>query len=447
MAVLVGHVGQSLHLEAVPQAGLAQQVDVAAALVAEAEVLAHQQPARLQALDQQVLDEGVGRHFGQPGIEAPHHHLGNAIAGQRGQLVAQAGDAGGRQFRPAVQGGKVLPRMRFEGHHGGRQAAFARDLADAREHGLVSAMDAVEIADGQGAGRALSGRGQGSVDAQRRFHGREFTILDSGSVRTPRILAPEGGGPVPNPPPLLGKMARRAGMRARRRAGFFSEIAILPDSSLIKRRLVILISGRGSNMQALVQACRDQGWPAEVVAVIASRPDAAGLDWARAQGIAASALHHKEYASREAFDAALAEEIDRHAPDYVILAGFMRVLTPGFVNHFAGRLVNIHPSLLPAFPGLHTHAQALATGVRVHGCTVHFVTPVLDHGPIIAQGCVPVLAGDTPDSLANRVLEVEHRAFPAAVRWLAEGRVTLTPDHRVDVQGDPERLFTWSPAA
>lgn len=236
-------------------------------------------------------------------------------------------------------------------------------------------------------------------------------------------------------------------MRARRRAGFFSEIAILPDSSLIKRRLVILISGRGSNMQALVQACRDQGWPAEVVAVIASRPDAAGLDWARAQGIAASALHHKEYASREAFDAALAEEIDRHAPDYVIMAGFMRVLTPGFVNHFAGRLVNIHPSLLPAFPGLHTHAQALATGVRVHGCTVHFVTPVLDHGPIIAQGCVPVLAGDTPDSLANRVLEVEHRAFPAAVRWLAEGRVTLTPDHRVDVQGDPERLFTWSPAA
>ena len=199
-------------------------------------------------------------------------------------------------------------------------------------------------------------------------------------------------------------------------------------------------------MQALVQACRDQGWPAEVVAVIASRPDAAGLDWARAQGIAASALHHKEYASREAFDAALAEEIDRHAPDYVILAGFMRVLTPGFVNHFAGRLVNIHPSLLPAFLAC-TPMPRRWPRAYAHGCTVHFVTPVLDHGPIIAQGCVPVLAGDTPDSLANRVLEVEHRAFPAAVRWLAEGRVTLTPDHRVDVQGDPERLFTWSPAA
>ena len=124
----------------------------------------------------------------------------------------------------------------------------------------------------------------------------------------------------------------------------------------------------------------------------------------------------------------------------------MRVLTPGFVNHFAGRLVNIHPSLLPAFlactPMPRRWPRACACG-----CTVHFVTPVLDHGPIIAQGCVPVLAGDTPDSLANRVLEVEHRAFPAAVRWLAEGRVTLTPDHRVDVQGDPERLFTWSPAA
>ncbi|MCZ8390807.1 phosphoribosylglycinamide formyltransferase [Achromobacter xylosoxidans] len=221
----------------------------------------------------------------------------------------------------------------------------------------------------------------------------------------------------------------------------------MPETSTPPRRIVILISGRGSNMQALVQACRQQGWPATIAAVIASRPDAAGLEWAAAQGIATAALYHKDYASREAFDAALAAEIDLHAPDYVILAGFMRVLTPGFVNRYSGRLVNIHPSLLPAFPGLHTHAQALATGVRVHGCTVHFVTPVLDHGPIIAQGCVPILAGDTPERLAERVLEVEHQAFPAAVRWLAEGRVTLTNDHRVDVQGDPERLFTWSAAA
>lgn len=199
-------------------------------------------------------------------------------------------------------------------------------------------------------------------------------------------------------------------------------------------------------MRALAQACRDEAWPAEVAAVISSRPDAPGLAWAREQGIAAASVHHRDFSGREAFDSALALEIDRHRPDYVILAGFMRVLTPGFVSHYAGRLVNIHPSLLPAFPGLHTHAQALATGVRAHGCTVHFVTPVLDHGPIIAQGVVPVLAGDTPEALAERVLQVEHRAYPAAVRWLAEGRVRMTADHLVDVQGDPERLFTWTQA-
>lgn len=200
-------------------------------------------------------------------------------------------------------------------------------------------------------------------------------------------------------------------------------------------------------MQTLVQACRDEAWPAQIAAVIASRPDATGLDWAREQGIPTAALHHKAYLSRDEFDAALLQEIDRHQPDYVLLAGFMRVLTPAFVNHYAGRLVNIHPSLLPAFPGLHTHAQALATGVRIHGCTVHFVTPVLDHGPIIAQGCVPVLPGDTPEALAERVLGVEHQTFPAAARWLAQGRVTLTADQRVEVSGEPSRLFVWSPVA
>lgn len=194
-------------------------------------------------------------------------------------------------------------------------------------------------------------------------------------------------------------------------------------------------------MQAIVQACRREGWPADVAAVIANRPDAAGLEWARAQGIATAAVPHRDYASREAFDAALADEIDRHAPDCVLLAGFMRVLTPGFVKRYAGRLVNIHPSLLPAFPGLHTHAQALATGVQAHGCTVHFVTPLLDHGPIIAQGVVRVRADDTPETLAGRVLGVEHLAYPAAVRWIAEGRVRLNADHRVEVDGVEERLF------
>jgi phosphoribosylglycinamide formyltransferase-1 len=197
-------------------------------------------------------------------------------------------------------------------------------------------------------------------------------------------------------------------------------------------------------MCALVHACRNENWPADISAVIASRSDAAGLQWAQEAGIPTASVPHRDFASRDAFDAALAREIDRYAPDYVILAGFMRVLTAGFVNRYAGRLVNIHPSLLPAFPGLHTHAQALATGVQAHGCTVHFVTPLLDHGPIIAQACVPVLHGDTPETLAARVLDLEHRVFPAAVRWLAEGRVTLTPDHRVDVHGNPQRLFLWS---
>lgn len=230
--------------------------------------------------------------------------------------------------------------------------------------------------------------------------------------------------------------------------GWFAlEYLILPESSSPTRRLVILISGRGSNMQAVARACRDEAWPASVCAVIASRPDAGGLQWAREQGIATHALYHKDFPSRDAFDTALAREIDQYQPDYVLLAGFMRVLTPAFVNHYAGRLVNIHPSLLPMFPGLHTHAQALATGVRLHGCTVHFVTPVLDHGPIIAQGCVPVLPGDTPDTLAERVLAVEHQAYPAAVRWLAEGRVHLTADQRVEVDGDPQRLFLGGGAA
>jgi len=215
----------------------------------------------------------------------------------------------------------------------------------------------------------------------------------------------------------------------------------LSDTSLPQRRLVILISGRGSNMQALVQACRAQGWPAQVEAVISSRPEAAGLDWARGQGIAAHGLNFKDYPNRDAFDSALAEQIDRYAPDFVILAGFMRVLTPAFVARYSGRLINIHPSLLPAFPGLHTHAQALATGVRAHGCTVHFVTPVLDHGPIIAQGCISVESDDTPETLAERVLEVEHVVFPEAVKWLVQGRVRLESDLRVSVQGSPARLF------
>ncbi|MFO1205599.1 MAG: phosphoribosylglycinamide formyltransferase [Burkholderiales bacterium] len=197
------------------------------------------------------------------------------------------------------------------------------------------------------------------------------------------------------------------------------------------RRLVILISGRGSNMEALLRA----ELPASVVAVISNRGDAAGLAVATNHDVPTRVVEHREFASRDAFDAALAEVIDGYAPDYVLLAGFMRVLSAAFVARFAGRLINIHPSLLPAFPGLHTHARALAEGVKVHGCTVHFVTPALDHGPIIIQAAVPVRADDTEDTLAARVLEQEHRVFPQAVRWLCEERVSVDAGGRVVLAG------------
>ncbi len=183
--------------------------------------------------------------------------------------------------------------------------------------------------------------------------------------------------------------------------------------------IVALISGRGSNLRALVEA----GLP--VRAVISNRADAAGLEFARAQGIDSAVLEHRSYAAREAFDAALGDAIQAYSPAAVVLAGFMRILTPGFVARFAGRLLNIHPSLLPAFPGLDTHARALAAGVKVHGATVHFVTPELDHGPIVIQAGVPVLPDDDEARLAARVLRAEHRIYPRAVRWLLEGRLTI----------------------
>jgi phosphoribosylglycinamide formyltransferase-1 len=187
------------------------------------------------------------------------------------------------------------------------------------------------------------------------------------------------------------------------------------------KRYVILISGRGSNMQALF----DAQLPGECVGVISNRPDAAGLAWARTRGVPALVLDHQQYAMREAFDAALAATIDAQGADFIFLAGFMRILTAAFVERYAGRLVNIHPSLLPAFAGLHTHEAALQSGVRVHGCTVHFVTPTLDCGPIIVQAAVPVLPGDTADALAARVLTQEHIVYPQAARGLLEGRCTL----------------------
>lgn len=215
----------------------------------------------------------------------------------------------------------------------------------------------------------------------------------------------------------------------------------MSDPSFSRRRFVILISGQGSNMTAIARACMAGSCLADVVAVISNKAEATGITWAREQGIATEVVSHKDFPTREAFDARLAQTIEKYSPDYVLLAGFMRVLTPGFVERFSTKLINIHPSLLPSFPGLHTHAQAIATGVQAHGCTVHFVTPILDHGPVIAQGVVPVYAGDTPESLASRVLSIEHQVYTQVAIWLSEGRVHLLPDHRVAVDAVQTRMF------
>ncbi|MGS0741418.1 phosphoribosylglycinamide formyltransferase [Glaciimonas sp. GG7] len=191
------------------------------------------------------------------------------------------------------------------------------------------------------------------------------------------------------------------------------------------RSIVILISGRGSNMEAIVRAAQSEHWSANITAVISNKADAGGLSFAAAHGIATAVVPSKDYPDRAQFDAALQREIDRFSPDVVVLAGFMRILTAPFVAHYAGRMLNIHPSLLPSFTGLATHLQALTMGVKVHGATVHFVTADLDHGPIVAQEVVPVLDGDTVQSLEARVLAVEHKMYPQAVRWFVEGRLMI----------------------
>ncbi len=203
------------------------------------------------------------------------------------------------------------------------------------------------------------------------------------------------------------------------------------------KRIVILISGRGSNMEAIVQRCTEQGWPAQVVAVLANRPAAAGLRFAAERGIATAVVDHKVHAMREDFDAALAARIESFQPDLVVLAGFMRILGAAFVRRFEGRLLNIHPSLLPAFPGLHTHQRALDAGCKAVGATVHFVTPELDHGPIVMQSVVPVRAGDTEDALAARVLATEHVIYPLSVMWFVQGKLRL-------VQGRVEQIDSAS---
>ncbi|WP_339522045.1 phosphoribosylglycinamide formyltransferase [Pseudomonas sp. EA_35y_Pfl2_R111] len=190
--------------------------------------------------------------------------------------------------------------------------------------------------------------------------------------------------------------------------------------------VVVLISGSGSNLQALIDSIANDGNPARIAAVISNRADAYGLERAQQAGIATAVLNHKQFDGREAFDAALITAIDAFDPQLVVLAGFMRILTPGFVSHYAGRLLNIHPSLLPKYKGLHTHQRALDAGDREHGCSVHFVSEELDGGPLVVQAVVPVQSDDSPTSLAQRVHEQEHVIYPLAVRWFAEGRLQLT---------------------
>jgi len=191
------------------------------------------------------------------------------------------------------------------------------------------------------------------------------------------------------------------------------------------KNIVILISGRGSNMEAIVRAMESEGWPARIAAVVSNKPEAKGLEYAQARGIPTAVVANKEYATRAEFDAVLQETIDRFEPDLVVLAGFMRILTAPFVEHYAGRMLNIHPSLLPLYPGLGTHQQAIDAGDKEHGATVHFVTAELDHGPIVAQARVPVLPSDTEDTLSARLLVEEHKLYPYAVRLFVEDRLSI----------------------
>jgi phosphoribosylglycinamide formyltransferase-1 len=207
------------------------------------------------------------------------------------------------------------------------------------------------------------------------------------------------------------------------------------------KRIVILISGRGSNMEAIVRQCELERWPAQVVAVIANRPQAAGLRFARDRGMTTAVVDHLAFASRDAFDAALAETIDAQHADLVVLAGFMRILGAGFVRRYEGRMLNIHPSLLPAFAGLHTHRRAMEAGCKVSGATVHFVTPDLDHGPIVLQSVVPVLPDDTEATLAARVLATEHRIYPLAVSWFVRGLLRIDGALVRQVDGAAQQLL------
>ena len=214
---------------------------------------------------------------------------------------------------------------------------------------------------------------------------------------------------------------------------------------MAKLKVGILISGRGSNMAALIRAAQATDYPAEIACVVSNREDAGGLEAARKAGVPTAVISHRGYPDRETFDRDVSAVLEKHGVGLVALAGFMRIQSPWFPEHWAGRQINVHPSLLPAFPGLHVQRQALDAGVRLSGCTVHFVTPALDSGPIIAQAAVPVVTGDTEETLSARILRQEHRLYPLVVRWFAEDRIAIG-DGGVTVRGvAPGATLLFSP--
>ncbi len=396
--------GHAVQRETVARCRCLERGEVAAALGTEPKVVADQKQSGLQAFDQNPFDEGLGLERGKAIIEMDHAGALDAGMRQGLQLVAQGGDAFGC-LKAGSTGGEKLARVRLEGQYAPRQRERRSQFGESLKQAQMAAMHAIEVANGQCARSALGRWRKASEDLH------EEGALKHGAKR-----------------PIL-KHSRRPGRRA-----------MLDSRPLMQQqatKLAILISGHGSNMASLAAACRDEHWPAQVAVVIASRPDAPGIARAHELGLPVETLASAAFASREAFDAVLIERLDALEVDLVVLAGFMRILTDRFVRHFAGRLVNIHPSLLPAFTGLDTHARALAAGVRLHGATVHLVTPELDVGPIIAQAVVPVLDGDDAATLAARVLRLEHILLPRAVRWMVEGRVQAHSG-RVVVEGIDE---------
>jgi phosphoribosylglycinamide formyltransferase-1 len=396
---LLGDRGHGVNFHAKGCAEPLQQREVAGAPGAEAKVIADQEPLGMKSLDEDAGDEILGACGCQRLVEVGDADPIDSDFGQRLQLVAQIGDPD--RFGPA--GRKELPRMRLERQHATDQAMASGIRNQPLQQRLVTTMDAVEIADGQRARLALVWR----REAAEYFHNG---IIRRRVPEAPRALAGKAAAniaPMQNPPP--------------------------------RSQLVVLISGRGSNLRSLVRAIAAGDLDAQIAGVISNRPDAAGLSWAASQGLATRALDHRAYPDRAAFDLALAEAVDELAAGpqtspWVVLAGFMRILGEAFIRHHGSRIVNIHPSLLPLYPGLRSHRQALADGALLHGATVHLVTAKLDHGPIVAQALVPVLAEDTEDMLAERVLEMEHRLYPLALQWLVSGRA-VARGSRVQLDG------------